>query len=1210
MNRTTRLWINYVVIFMLVFAIIPVSGLISAAGSPIVIADPLGTIDAPTPITTQRINILGSFYSVTDLKYTVTQLRKLSTGELVAIQSREGVEKAYISGSNFTFYNVELFEGLNEITVTGRDANGTSTPSERVYVEYSKLPIILSVKYGEQDLKANNVISDKLFNDELLIKGAVNNAESIVAKINGKATEYIGSVLSNGTYIIAKIPLQRGKNTLEVIASNNTKEYPVKLDIIYNDGNPYIGNANILDTTATPIPLESSMNITTSDATVDGQLNNFSITDELQFTFNTTKFSVLFNDFDTAPIGGVVAEVVGSYQLTKTGADTFRVYFPNAIQNSLNILQFTFTRGLEKFTQIFNLEHFDPLSNYITHVSGLSDSTTNKLLTFYIFTKDPTIYEVQQVRPDSSISVLTPVSSTPQATETMHKFEVLLEPGYNDFVARPNNNDVNMKQYRVLYINSPDVKIVNLVNGDRVGGVGQETEIIGQLVNVDLDDRDKTKISIDNRSGLSSYLLTLANFAPSPDDYQFSFDLLNKLTTGANEITIEVTDGSTITKTRITLFYFSDNGPDATLYVDETRKIQSSDTFNETAVPGTIETEARYAHFKGSYSNTKDIIFYLNGVRVIQEVVQPIGTGVKSTVGIDPVSGETVRLKIDWDNQIFYTDYPIYLHEGNNVFEVEVISSTGTSLSEKLYINRVKPPVKLIAPDLSKETVVNSNFIEVSIEVAVADRVVINKVEATYEKLSDQELRNLINALGPEVLAKYDTDGSGFLDDNEVAKVDQSEVTGKRYVADVFLKPGANKIKYEIYIEGNKTTFEFEIYYADSPKEGARFKTEFADKMDAFDKKIQIKFPKNTLLAEPNQSTALIDEFKSNGFIEFGIVDRQTGKLIKVWDEALDKFVLEEFNEPYKTLMPVRVIPPDRTGYAGQVYWIEADGTLKDVDSGYVPTNRGTITLAYDNSIVNDAQNQLAIYHFDRKREQWVNLGGIVDTKKKTVTTTIEEFGYYTVMAKRGTYNDIIGHSWAASYLHTMYSKGIMMPESYNRFGADLLTTRGEFATILVKALDIPINAGPYINGNKLYPVNPTFVDVIPLLDPPNGFYSYEYLETAARAGIVRGMGQGEFGPDGLLTREQAATMVARAANYKLTTDLDKAKVALRKEYADVDKINNYSMPYVLAVTKAGIMTGSISNNQVLFNPSSYLSRAEASVIAYRLMVELKKLPK
>jgi len=122
--------------------------------------------------------------------------------------------------------------------------------------------------------------------------------------------------------------------------------------------------------------------------------------------------------------------------------------------------------------------------------------------------------------------------------------------------------------------------------------------------------------------------------------------------------------------------------------------------------------------------------------------------------------------------------------------------------------------------------------------------------------------------------------------------------------------------------------------------------------------------------------------------------------------------------------------------------------------------------------------------------------------------------------------------------------------------------------------------------------------------------YSYEYLETAARAGIVRGMGQGEFGPDGLLTREQAATMVARAANYKLTTDLDKAKVALRKEYADVDKINNYSMPYVLAVTKAGIMTGSISNNQVLFNPSSYLSRAEASVIAYRLMIELKKLPK
>ena len=86
--------------------------------------------------------------------------------------------------------------------------------------------------------------------------------------------------------------------------------------------------------------------------------------------------------------------------------------------------------------------------------------------------------------------------------------------------------------------------------------------------------------------------------------------------------------------------------------------------------------------------------------------------------------------------------------------------------------------------------------------------------------------------------------------------------------------------------------------------------------------------------------------------------------------------------------------------------------------------------------------------------------------------------------------------------------------------------------------------------------------------------------------------------------------MIARAANYKTESNLDKAQAGLQKMYADANKISNYSMPYVLAVSKATIMGGSDVGGSIVFNPSSFLSRAEASAIAYRLMVQMKVLPK
>jgi hypothetical protein len=1235
MKRTARIWISNLIVFSLVFSLFPPQERVEAntGSNPIVISDPIGDADSPTQVSASRIDVKGSFFGVSNLSYTVSQYRKLSNGELVLIQSREGVERPQIDGSKFTFVGVELYEGINMITVKG--SQDGQVYADRKYVELTNLPVIKSVKYNEQDLQKNNEIKDKLFNDELTIKGGIINATDIVATVNGGSQKYVGSTFSSqtedeDTYIITKIPLQRGKNTIELVAKNLSKTYPLEVVVIYNDGAPYI------DGELEANELVSPMTFVNNELRITGNMYNFKATpdngqtsdDQIDIEVNGSILSMTRTEFHDLPGGGSKTE--NGITLTKSGETVvdgvytydYEIYVPAIKENDINNLKVTFTRGGQSYVQKYSLEHLDPSVVYITQTSGLASTVTSKNISFSLTTSAAVINESQFVthqyvdEAGNTQTIYLPINTIEtnvDGTVTYTFVDVPLSPGPNTLIARPNDNDTNKRDYFIQYINSPDVKIYNLVNGDKIGGDnGQNPILYGELVNIDLNDRERTTITIENGAGAESFRLQLSDFFTDPgQEFEFVFDLeaTNRLNSGANDITIRVSDGATTTETRLTVFYFNSDTPAVTVDVDPEEKVFSTDTFKKVS-SGNYETEAHYVFLEMTYGGASELIFYYNGVQAAYlDVSDPANKTIRYLID-DPV----IRLEFDGDSTI-KTNYPLYLNRGTNTFELEGISSFGTSSNSKVSVTRYQSPVRLIQPVLPRENVVNQNFIKVVVE-ADADIVKIGRDEATLELLEMDELRELLLLLPVElrsdILQKYNVDDIN--DDDQLQRVDQSEVAGKRFVAEVFLKPGKNTIKYSVEKGGNKSKHEFEIFYAESPTEGARYKESLSrGKIDVFDDGLEIDFPRNTLLVDPNSDSAVFDVFEHDVDVSFGIVDRSSGKLVKVWSEQQGQYIFEEFQEPFRTIMPFRFIPPDRTGYAGQIYWIEAAGDMTNVNSGLIPSNRGEITIAYNQSIRNDAQNLLAVYRFDPDEQRWTNLGGVVDTRKQTITAPVEEFGYYTVMAKRGTYNDIRNHSWAANYLQTMFAKGIMKAESFNRFGSDLLTTRGEFSTLLVKALQIPINAGPYLDKEKTRPVNPTFVDVNPLLDPQGefAFYSYEYIETAGRAGIVRGLGQGEFGPEGLLTREEAAIMIARALNLDIEDDIDRSMEKLRKDYADADKISRYAVAYVQAVINEGIMSGSPFGDSDLmnFNPDSFLSRAEAAAVAYRLMQEQKLLP-
>ncbi|MNJ41795.1 Endoglucanase precursor [compost metagenome] len=168
-------------------------------------------------------------------------------------------------------------------------------------------------------------------------------------------------------------------------------------------------------------------------------------------------------------------------------------------------------------------------------------------------------------------------------------------------------------------------------------------------------------------------------------------------------------------------------------------------------------------------------------------------------------------------------------------------------------------------------------------------------------------------------------------------------------------------------------------------------------------------------------------------------------------------------------------------------------------------------------------------------------------------------------------------------------------------FGADDQTTRGEFATLLVKGLSLPINAD---NSQQAF------------FDVPYGTqtttWDYEHLETAARAGIITGKIEGFFSPNLPITRQEAAVMIARAAKLKLDTNDDKLAGKLAKSYLDSGRIEYYARPAVQAVSGAKIMSGSPVTLQGAkkasfnFNPTGNMTRAEAGKIAVELFKKNK----
>lgn len=177
----------------------------------------------------------------------------------------------------------------------------------------------------------------------------------------------------------------------------------------------------------------------------------------------------------------------------------------------------------------------------------------------------------------------------------------------------------------------------------------------------------------------------------------------------------------------------------------------------------------------------------------------------------------------------------------------------------------------------------------------------------------------------------------------------------------------------------------------------------------------------------------------------------------------------------------------------------------------------------------------------------------------------------------RTPFLDILESDWFYEPVAQVYERGWMQGVAENFFGPNIQTSRGMLVTILHKLAGNPQAGGSY------------FSDV-----PLNQYYAGA-AAWAAEQGLVSGYGDGRFGPDDMLTREQ---MVMILAGYARLAGADTSARGDLAQFNDLDQMSGSARDAMAWAASAGLISG--KGNGVL-DPAGPATRAEMATVLVKL---------
>ncbi len=233
--------------------------------------------------------------------------------------------------------------------------------------------------------------------------------------------------------------------------------------------------------------------------------------------------------------------------------------------------------------------------------------------------------------------------------------------------------------------------------------------------------------------------------------------------------------------------------------------------------------------------------------------------------------------------------------------------------------------------------------------------------------------------------------------------------------------------------------------------------------------------------------------------------------------------------------------------------------------------------MAYNSEFVKDATDGVKNHPGDTGMDNIAKMF----FEQINIELSANEKTVYSVAEWENPFADIDANEWYYEGVKYVCQNGLMNGTSSNTFSPDETLTRGMAVTVLYR-----MENEPEMNDEQWF------------LDAPVGMWYTKAVAWAAHNSIVNGYGNGYFGTDDHLTREQIALILHRYAKHK-GFDVSVGENTNILSYDDFGSISEYAIEAMQYAAGCGLFE---KKTQTTINPQDYVTRAELATILQKFI--------
>lgn len=227
----------------------------------------------------------------------------------------------------------------------------------------------------------------------------------------------------------------------------------------------------------------------------------------------------------------------------------------------------------------------------------------------------------------------------------------------------------------------------------------------------------------------------------------------------------------------------------------------------------------------------------------------------------------------------------------------------------------------------------------------------------------------------------------------------------------------------------------------------------------------------------------------------------------------------------------------------------------------------------------------VALNRFNENKNSLYNMNDAISVSNDSLTSSTEtttDIKKTSVYFPGKTFSDITEHQNKPA-IEALAERNIINGKSENLFEPNSTMTRAEFAAVTVRSLGLSAN-----NSTR-------FTDVT------SNDWFYDSVNTAHFYGIVNGISDTEFNPDGTVTREEAAVMIVRAA--KLCGNDTYVQIFAARDtlaaFIDYVSASDWAITSLAFCYDKQILSDDVTE----INPKESVTRAEIAQMIYNMLL-------